>query len=158
ASIKFPTTELHDILKLVGFQIRQEENLEMLREENKGVLLLLAFGMATMSIQTLRAGVYPPGAAGLVASLSAIILLITGLPFRNRGFLWILDVMIWVALTSLFVSYVYMIRELLSNRILMTFIVLFSVVALPLLVHKLWLGFAMVREQRFFGCRRSSRR
>ncbi|KAL6974011.1 hypothetical protein U1Q18_028193 [Sarracenia purpurea var. burkii] len=113
------------------------------------------------AIMTLRAGVHPSGDSnghrtaeivlayntiGLVASLSVIILLITCLPVRKRVFRWVLDAIKWAAITSVFSSYAYRNRESLSNPIVMTLMVLFNALAVLLLLHKLWLGFAMVRE------------
>ncbi|KAK9273484.1 hypothetical protein L1049_018294 [Liquidambar formosana] len=42
---------------------------------------------------------------GFIASLSIILLLITGLPFKNRFFMWILTLIMWVAITSMALTY-----------------------------------------------------
>lgn len=41
----------------------------------------------------------------LIASLSIILLLITGLPFKRRLFMWILIVIVWMAITSMALTY-----------------------------------------------------
>ncbi|KAJ4708969.1 Ankyrin repeat family protein [Melia azedarach] len=43
---------------------------------------------------------------GFVASLSIILLLVSGLPFRRRIFMWILMVIMWVAITAIAWTYV----------------------------------------------------
>ncbi|KAK6248920.1 hypothetical protein QUC31_020485 [Theobroma cacao] len=40
-----------------------------------------------------------------IASLSIILLLITGLPFKRRLFMWILTVIVWIAITSMALTY-----------------------------------------------------
>ncbi|XWS70208.1 hypothetical protein CRYUN_Cryun03dG0028800 [Craigia yunnanensis] len=40
-----------------------------------------------------------------IASLSIILLLITGLPFKRRFFMWILTVIVWIAITSMALTY-----------------------------------------------------
>ena len=41
-----------------------------------------------------------------IASLSVILLLITGLPFTRRLFMWILTVTVWVAITAIALTYI----------------------------------------------------
>lgn len=43
--------------------------------------------------------------AGFIASLSIILLLITGLPFKRRFFMWVLTVTVWIAITSMALTY-----------------------------------------------------
>ncbi|KAI3414473.1 uncharacterized protein J3R85_016218 [Psidium guajava] len=43
---------------------------------------------------------------GFLASLSIILLLVSGLPLRRRFFMWILMVIMWVAITSIALTYV----------------------------------------------------
>lgn len=47
---------------------------------------------------------------GFLASLSIILLLVSGLPLRRRFFIWILMVIIWIAITSIAVVYSLVIR------------------------------------------------
>lgn len=42
---------------------------------------------------------------GFIASLSIILLLITGLPFKRRFFMWVLIVIVWIAITSVALTY-----------------------------------------------------
>lgn len=42
---------------------------------------------------------------GFVASLSIILLLVTGLPFKRRFFMWVLTVIMWVAITAMALTY-----------------------------------------------------
>lgn len=42
---------------------------------------------------------------GFVASLSIILLLITGLPFKQRFFMWVLTVIVWVTIISMALTY-----------------------------------------------------
>ncbi|KAI8537456.1 hypothetical protein RHMOL_Rhmol09G0025000 [Rhododendron molle] len=80
---------------------------------------------------------------GFVASLSTILLLISGLPFKKKEFMWILVVIMWLAITSMAFSYAFANivitpkkdRESLSNTIEIAVIVWCGVMALHLLVH-----------------------
>ncbi|MBA0671040.1 hypothetical protein Goklo_024882 [Gossypium klotzschianum] len=40
-----------------------------------------------------------------MASMSIILLLVTGLPFQRRFFMWILTVIVWIAITSMAITY-----------------------------------------------------
>lgn len=42
---------------------------------------------------------------GFVASLSIILLLVTGLPFKKRIFMWLLTVIVWVTITAMALTY-----------------------------------------------------
>ena len=42
---------------------------------------------------------------GFISSLSIILMLITGLPFTHRLFMWMLTVVVWVAITSMALTY-----------------------------------------------------
>ncbi|KAF3446084.1 hypothetical protein FNV43_RR11263 [Rhamnella rubrinervis] len=42
---------------------------------------------------------------GFVASLSIILLLVTGLPFKKRLFMWVLTVTVWVTITAMALTY-----------------------------------------------------
>ncbi|OMO57712.1 hypothetical protein COLO4_35168 [Corchorus olitorius] len=44
--------------------------------------------------------------SGFVASLSIILLLISGLPLKRRVFMWILMIIMWVAITAMALTYV----------------------------------------------------
>ncbi|KAL5783495.1 hypothetical protein ACOSP7_008524 [Xanthoceras sorbifolium] len=88
-------------------------------------LMVVASLIATMAFQ---AGLNPPGhlagtsilathdlgnysrylaynTSSFIASLSIILLLITGLPFKRRFFMWILIVIVWVAITTMALTY-----------------------------------------------------
>ncbi|TXG61839.1 hypothetical protein EZV62_013202 [Acer yangbiense] len=43
--------------------------------------------------------------ASFISSLSIILLLITGLPFKRRFFMWVLLVIVWVAITTMVLTY-----------------------------------------------------
>lgn len=49
---------------------------------------------------------YMYNTVGLIASLSIILLLVSGLPMRRRLFMWILMVITWVAITAVALTYV----------------------------------------------------
>ncbi|XP_052211294.1 ankyrin repeat-containing protein BDA1-like [Diospyros lotus] len=80
---------------------------------------------------------------GFVASLSTILLLISGFPFRRRAFMWILVVIMWLAISATAFSYAFANvvitpkkdRGSLSDTILVAVIVWCSVMGLLLLVH-----------------------
>ncbi|GER35413.1 ankyrin repeat family protein [Striga asiatica] len=55
---------------------------------------------------------YGVNTTGLVASLSIILLLVSGLPLRRRLFVWALMVMTWVAITAVALAYVFAIFAL----------------------------------------------
>lgn len=42
---------------------------------------------------------------GFVTSLSTILLLVTGLPFKRRFFMWVLTVIVWVTITCMALTY-----------------------------------------------------
>lgn len=42
---------------------------------------------------------------GFVTSLSIILLLVTGLPFKRRLFMWVLAVIVWVTITSMALTF-----------------------------------------------------
>ncbi|CAH2080478.1 unnamed protein product [Thlaspi arvense] len=44
---------------------------------------------------------------GFVASVSVILLLISGLPFKRRGFMWIMMVILWLSITSMAFTYAF---------------------------------------------------
>ncbi|KAJ4708970.1 Ankyrin repeat family protein [Melia azedarach] len=52
---------------------------------------------------------------GFVASLSIILLLVSGLPFRRRIFMWILMVIMWVAITAIAWTYLISIQVFTPN-------------------------------------------
>ncbi|PSS11754.1 Ankyrin repeat-containing protein [Actinidia chinensis var. chinensis] len=93
---------------------------------------------------------------GFVASLSTILLLISGLPFRKRAFMWMLVVIMWLTITSMAFTYAFSItvvtpkkdRESLSSTIFVAVIVWCSVMAILLLVHTGNLIATMLKEQR----------
>lgn len=43
---------------------------------------------------------------GFVASLSIILLLVTGLPFKQKFFMWLLTVIVWITITAMALTYV----------------------------------------------------
>ncbi|XWS70739.1 hypothetical protein CRYUN_Cryun03dG0074300 [Craigia yunnanensis] len=88
-------------------------------ERKRDTLMLVASLLATMSFQ---AGTNPPrgdwktspfsytffiisNTTGFLASLSIILLLISGLPLRRRFFMWVLMVIMWVAITAMALTY-----------------------------------------------------
>uniref|UniRef100_A0A5B7B2I0 PGG domain-containing protein n=1 Tax=Davidia involucrata TaxID=16924 RepID=A0A5B7B2I0_DAVIN len=80
---------------------------------------------------------------GFVASLSTILLLISGLPFKRRTFMWILMVIMWVTITSMALTYSFSVvvvtpkkdRKALTYVIAIGVIVWCAVMALLLLGH-----------------------
>ncbi|CAL5429191.1 unnamed protein product [Camellia sinensis] len=80
---------------------------------------------------------------GFVASLSTILLLITGLPFKKRIFMWILVAIIWLTITSMAVTFAISIvvitprvdREPISHTIGVAVIVWCSLMGILFLVH-----------------------
>ncbi|GMP94882.1 hypothetical protein CsSME_00044154 [Camellia sinensis var. sinensis] len=80
---------------------------------------------------------------GFVASLSTILLLISGLPFKRRIFMWILVAIMWLTITSMAVTYAISIvvitpkidREPLSHTIAVAIIVWCSLMAILFLLH-----------------------
>ncbi|XP_058197251.1 ankyrin repeat-containing protein At5g02620-like isoform X4 [Rhododendron vialii] len=80
---------------------------------------------------------------GFVASLSTILLLMSGLKFRNKAMMWILIVTMWLAITSMAITYAFSNvvvtpkkdRPSLSNTITIGVIVWSSVMALLLVKH-----------------------
>ncbi|KAB1227079.1 hypothetical protein CJ030_MR1G028209 [Morella rubra] len=95
---------------------------------------------------------------GFVASLSIILLLVTGLPFTRRLFMWILLVIVWVAITAM--AYTYSIAILVSTperdqhdaaSVLTKGVVAWCVVMVFLLVgHTIRLLFNMFRKLSYF--------
>ncbi|KAI7995741.1 Ankyrin repeat-containing protein ITN1 [Camellia lanceoleosa] len=80
---------------------------------------------------------------GFVASLSTILLLITGLPFKRRIFMWILVAIMWVTITSMAVTFAISIvvitprahSEPISDTIEVAIIVWCSLMGILFLVH-----------------------
>ncbi|CAA3014904.1 uncharacterized protein LOC111382740 [Olea europaea var. sylvestris] len=54
--------------------------------------------------------------AGLIASLSIILLLMSGLPLRRRIFMWILMVITWIAITAVAVTYLFSISVITPEK------------------------------------------
>ncbi|CAL5355442.1 unnamed protein product [Camellia sinensis] len=83
------------------------------------------------------------GTVGFVASLSTILLLISGLSFKRRIFMWILAAIMWLTITSMAVTYAISIvvitpkidREPLSHTITVAIILWCGVMAILLLLH-----------------------
>lgn len=85
-------------------------------EKKRNTIMVVASLIATMGFQ---AGVNPPdgiqqdpfspfafyNTTGFLASLSIILLLISGLPINSRLFMWILMVIMWVAITAMAMTY-----------------------------------------------------
>ncbi|GMP94881.1 hypothetical protein CsSME_00044154 [Camellia sinensis var. sinensis] len=80
---------------------------------------------------------------GFVASLSTILLLISGLPFKRKIFMWILVAVMWLTVTSMAVTYAISIvvvtpkndRKPLSHTITVAIIVWCSLMAILFLLH-----------------------
>ncbi|GMQ02464.1 hypothetical protein CsSME_00048679 [Camellia sinensis var. sinensis] len=93
---------------------------------------------------------------GLVSSLSIILLLISGLPFRKRSFMLALVMIMWLTITSMAFTYAFSIvvvtpkkyRKSLTSTIVVAVIVWCSVMALLLLVHTVHLIMKMLGERR----------
>jgi len=93
---------------------------------------------------------------GFVASLSTILLLISGLKFRNKVTMWILIVSMWLAITSMAITYAFSNvvvtpkrdRRSLSYTIKIAVIVWSCVMALLLLRHTYYLVAIFVKEKR----------
>ncbi|GMP94883.1 hypothetical protein CsSME_00044154 [Camellia sinensis var. sinensis] len=92
---------------------------------------------------------------GFVASLSTILLLISGLPFKRRIFMWILVAIMWLTITSMAVTYAISIvvitpkidREPLSHTIAVAIIVWCSLMAILFLLHTVRLVKKIVGEE-----------
>ncbi|CAA2960924.1 ankyrin repeat-containing BDA1-like [Olea europaea subsp. europaea] len=54
--------------------------------------------------------------AGLIASLSIILLLMSGLPLKRRIFMWILMVITWIAITAVAVTYLFSISVITPEK------------------------------------------
>ncbi|KAL2545084.1 Ankyrin repeat family protein [Forsythia ovata] len=102
---------------------------------------------------------YPPtyekfliyNTTGFIASLSIILLLMSGLPIRRRIFLWILMVITWIAITALALTYLLSIWVLTpekESRIPIGFTVLIwlGLMALLLVAHTIRLIIKIVRK------------
>ncbi|KAJ4717501.1 Ankyrin repeat family protein [Melia azedarach] len=106
-------------------------------EKKRNALMVVASLIATMAFQ---AGVNPPhspwqdtfqntkrrygcflffNTAGFLASLSIILLLISGLPLKRRLFMWILMVIMWVAITAMAMTYMVSIDFLLDPVVIL---------------------------------------
>ncbi|KAH7838486.1 hypothetical protein Vadar_027151 [Vaccinium darrowii] len=93
---------------------------------------------------------------GFVASLSTILLLISGLKFKNKVTMWILIVSMWLAITSMAITYAFSNvvvtpkkdRRSLSYTIKIAVIVWSCVMALLLLRHTYYLVAIFVKEKR----------
>ncbi|KAI8525316.1 hypothetical protein RHMOL_Rhmol13G0221000 [Rhododendron molle] len=93
---------------------------------------------------------------GFVASLSTILLLISGLKFKNKATMWILIVSMWLAITSMAITYAFSNvvitpkkgRRPLTNTIVIAVIVWSSVMTLLLLKHTYHLVAIFVEEER----------
>ncbi|KAH7838954.1 hypothetical protein Vadar_033093 [Vaccinium darrowii] len=92
---------------------------------------------------------------GFVASLSTLLLLISGLKFRNKATMWILVVSMWVAITSMAITYAFSNvvvtpkkhRQSLSYTIKTAVIAWTCVMALLLLRHTYYLVAMFVKEK-----------
>ncbi|KAI8537460.1 hypothetical protein RHMOL_Rhmol09G0025000 [Rhododendron molle] len=93
---------------------------------------------------------------GFVASLSTILLLISGLPFKRKGFMWMLVMVMWLAITSMAFSYAFANivitpkkdRDSLSKTITIAVIVWCGVMALNLLVPMVRYIAGFLKERR----------
>ncbi|KAH7838984.1 hypothetical protein Vadar_033400 [Vaccinium darrowii] len=92
---------------------------------------------------------------GFVASLSTLLLLISGFKFRNKATMWILIVSMWVAITSMAITYAFSNvvvtpkkdRQSLSYTIKTAVIAWSCVMALLLLKHTSYLVAKFVKEK-----------
>ncbi|XP_058198519.1 ankyrin repeat-containing protein At5g02620-like [Rhododendron vialii] len=93
---------------------------------------------------------------GFVASLSTILLLMSGLKFRNKATMWVLIVTMWLAITSMAITYSFSNvvvtpkkdRRSLTNTIKIGVIVWSSVMALLLVKHTFGLVAFFARDER----------
>ncbi|XP_010278732.1 PREDICTED: ankyrin repeat-containing protein ITN1-like [Nelumbo nucifera] len=80
---------------------------------------------------------------GLIASLSIILLLVSGLPMRHRIFVWILMVAMWIAITAMTLTYLMSLDGLASEsdyetmfkKLVIVVVVWLCVMVLLLLIH-----------------------
>ncbi|KAI3468082.1 hypothetical protein Pfo_024745 [Paulownia fortunei] len=93
---------------------------------------------------------------GFIASLSIILLLMSGLPLRRRFFMWILMVITWIAITAIALNYTVIILVLtpseeekpVSNVIGYSVVVWLCMMALLLIGHTIRLIVRLVRKMR----------
>ncbi|KAI7993633.1 Ankyrin repeat-containing protein ITN1 [Camellia lanceoleosa] len=93
---------------------------------------------------------------GFVASLSTILLLISGLPFKRKMFMWVLVAVMWLTVTSMAVTYAISIvvvtpkndRKPLSHTITVAIIVWCSLMAILFLLHTARLVKKAIGEER----------
>ncbi|XP_058197256.1 ankyrin repeat-containing protein At5g02620-like [Rhododendron vialii] len=93
---------------------------------------------------------------GFVASLSTILLLMSGLKFRNKAMMWVLIVTMWLAITSMAITYSFSNivvtpkkdRPSLTNIIKIGVIVWSSVMGLLLVKHTIGLVAFFAKERR----------
>ncbi|KAI7993283.1 Ankyrin repeat-containing protein [Camellia lanceoleosa] len=92
---------------------------------------------------------------GFVSSLSTILLLVSGLPFKRRIFMWILVAIMWLTITSMAVTYAISIvvitpkidRKPLSHTIAVAITVWCGVMAILFLLHTVRLVKKIVGEE-----------
>ncbi|GKV01353.1 hypothetical protein SLEP1_g13909 [Rubroshorea leprosula] len=75
---------------------------------------------------------------GLVASLSIILLLMSGLPLRHRVFMWFLMVIMWIAITAMAMTYLVAITAYTPER---ESVALLRVIEISLLI---WVGLMVI--------------
>ncbi|XP_058184547.1 ankyrin repeat-containing protein BDA1-like [Rhododendron vialii] len=120
-------------------------------KEHKAGEAVMASNFANKYLYFLRSNTI-----GFVASLSTILLLISGLPFKRKGFMWILVMIMWLAITSMAFSYAFANivitpkkdRDSLSKTITIAVIVWCGVMALNLLVPMVRCITGFLKERR----------
>ncbi|KAL3844495.1 hypothetical protein ACJIZ3_001898 [Penstemon smallii] len=98
---------------------------------------------------------YITNTTSFIASLSIILLLMSGLPIRSRVFMWILMVVVWIAITTIALTYAYSVSALapvsspyvpVNNAINRTMMVWGGLTYLLLFGHTIRLIMRMVRN------------
>lgn len=92
---------------------------------------------------------------GFVTSLSTILLLISGLPYKRKAFMWILVAVMWLTITSMAIAYAISIvvitpkiyRKSLSHTIVVAVIVWCSLMVVLLLWHTARLMGQAIKEE-----------
>ncbi|KAG9133470.1 hypothetical protein Leryth_013282 [Lithospermum erythrorhizon] len=104
---------------------------------------------------------------GFIASLSIILLLISGLPIRRRGFIWILMMIMWVAITAVAFTYINCVvgitncveKGVVLSILVIVVLVWIGLMSLLVLGHSIRLivrGVKAIRDGRLDGTRLSS--
>ncbi|KAK4854576.1 hypothetical protein QYF36_026147 [Acer negundo] len=113
-------------------------------EKISSALMIVASLIATMAFQV---AVNPPG---FLASLSIILLLISGLPIGRKFFMWILMVIMWIAISAMSFTYALAISSLsnlksMYNAVRFVIIAGIGLMGLLVLVHTILLIVKMIK-------------